>query len=1434
MAPVMIKQPLPFNPHRPPILYPLLPDCYFVLSAIRLRMSFLLLFKHLHALEHVAFGRLQVIFSRFSIDYLLEQLSLWMIYSLCLLFRKPPDRFFSMHGFIIETNLKRPRLVRWVLLSLLLAFGILQASLVVPPDSNSAPSFDAAPEHAACTAAFVAEHDEVTSCPREMGSWDSDGFPIVLDSGTSKSITPVYSDLINPRPFQSRLQGVGQGDITHVGAVSYSILDDQGRIVTLTDEECYFCSTAPYRLFCPHSWKKQMNAAAAVTGSSEGAGATFMTDPSSDGAYILSWDHGRVSVTAYLDDRVNLPILYATATYQTFSTFSCAFRTLPDMIPDGDQDLMPETMPLQWIDDKPLNPCDESVPHSRKVTFAPDVMFRPGKVYPREHAVSPTNISDVPPSSHDDALFLSWHIKLGHAPFKHIRWGARQGLFPKHLANCRNVVCPACLYGKQKRRPWRHKGGTSASHAIKKATFPGQFVSCDQLHSGTPGLVAQVTGRLTKSRYWYATVFVDHFSGLDYVHLQESSSAEDTIIAKQAFERFSKERGVTIHHYHCDNGVFASRAFRAEVERSGQTITFCGVGAHHQNGVAERRIQDLSDSARAMLAHASHRNPAITAHLWPYALRHASYVRRMLPREGHSMSPEEFFCNTSIRPTTKHLHCFGCPVYVLKDALQGGGPHPKWDDRSRVGIYLGHSAQHSPTVSLVMNPQTGYVSPQFHCVYDDQFDTAGRDKNFSKTWAEKAGLVESSSNVDNDEAESFPEYRQTTVPSHLQAPFSVPDLSTAESYVDNGHVAEQEPVFPDSNDDDNEDEPPIQEPEGATIDEPVTVHPTTRSGRRVKLTTRLQESELLPKLQSFVGIVHHVVAVLAKLDDNSLNELCRLVSFPASLADNDTMYLTQALKQEDKDKFLEAMVQEIHDHTSRGHWRITTKDEMRKRGYEHRPIMAIWSFKRKRNPFGQITKYKARLCCHGGQTIKGVHYEDTFSPVVAWSTVRFMLTLSEVYNWHARQIDFVLAFPQADVKTDIYMNVPEKFRVDNGKLVLDEQAPHPAKQGNVLKLIKNIYGLADASLTWHMHLKKGLLDFGFQQSQVDPCLFFKGNLLFVLYVDDGVVLTPNKAEADALIADLKQRGYILTDEGSLAAYLGLQIDRLPGNRISLKQPAFIDRIIKQCNLKDQRMHDTPADVILHRDEHGPERKNEFHMRSIVGQLNYLAATSRPDIQFAVHQCARFVAEPKMSHEKAIKRIIRYLKRTRDKGMIMHVDKSKGIECFVDADFAGGFRKEEPTNPRDCLSRTGYVIKFAGCPIVWSSKLQTTIALSTTEAEYMALSMACREVIYLINLTDELRAQGVDLVASQPQITCQIFEDNVGAIELAKLPKLRPRTKHLAIQYHHFRSWTVKGLNGEDPKIKINYISTELQEADIMTKPLAKQQFESLRKRLCGW
>ncbi len=134
-------------------------------------------------------------------------------------------------------------------------------------------------------------------------------------------------------------------------------------------------------------------------------------------------------------------------------------------------------------------------------------------------------------------------------------------------------------------------------------TKPDQCVSVDQLSSPTPGLIAQVKGNLTRDRYRVATVFVDHFSDLTYVHMSQSDTSEETVEAKEAFERFASTHGVTIEHYHADNGRFADNLFREAVQQSGQSITYCGVGAHHQNGIAERRICDLTEHARTMLLH---------------------------------------------------------------------------------------------------------------------------------------------------------------------------------------------------------------------------------------------------------------------------------------------------------------------------------------------------------------------------------------------------------------------------------------------------------------------------------------------------------------------------------------------------------------------------------------------------------------------------------------------------------------------------------------------------------------------------------------------------------------------------------------------------------------------------------------------------------------
>ena len=226
-------------------------------------------------------------------------------------------------------------------------------------------------------------------------------------------------------------------------------------------------------------------------------------------------------------------------------------------------------------------------------------------------------------------------------------------------------------------------------------------------------------------------------------------------------------------------------------------------------------------------------------------------------------------------------------------------------------------------------------------------------------------------------------------------------------------------------------------------------------------------------------------------------------------------------------------------------------------------------------------------------------------------------------------------------------------------------------------------------------------------------------------------------------------------------------------------------------------------------------------------LNYLAASTRPDCLFAVHQCARFSTNPKLSHERAVKRIVRYLKGTRDQGLILQPNTSKGVECYVDADFASGYTPETSEDPISVFSRTGYVIFYFNCPILQVSKLQTEISLSTVEAEYIALSQAMRDIIPFLSQMEAMnKIFGDELVP--PVIYCKLFEDNNGALELARTPRYLPRTKHIGIKYHHFREHVRKG------KVKISSIDTKEQMADQFTKGLTASSFEYLRKLLMGW
>ena len=235
----------------------------------------------------------------------------------------------------------------------------------------------------------------------------------------------------------------------------------------------------------------------------------------------------------------------------------------------------------------------------------------------------------------------------------------------------------------------------------------------------------------------------------------------------------------------------------------------------------------------------------------------------------------------------------------------------------------------------------------------------------------------------------------------------------------------------------------------------------------------------------------------------------------------------------------------------------------------------------------------ARLNLHGGKQEHGINYWETYAATLAWPTIRFLLTQSLIMGWHTRQIDFTLAYPQADAECQLFMEIPKGFNVSGGN------------HNHCLKILKNIYGQRQAGRIWSLHLKKGLQACGFTQSQVDECVFYNNTVIFMVYVDDAILLSPHSKSIDASLQALRT-SFNLTEEGDIADYLGLQVTRLTTGTLSLTQPQLIASILKDLNFaKNPKAKNTPAASthLLPHDPEGDHFDEHWDYRSVIGKLN---------------------------------------------------------------------------------------------------------------------------------------------------------------------------------------------------------------------------------------
>ena len=307
----------------------------------------------------------------------------------------------------------------------------------------------------------------------------------------------------------------------------------------------------------------------------------------------------------------------------------------------------------------------------------------------------------------------------------------------KSAANCPIPVCCSCQLSRAKlRKPKvvKTKAVKESEGSLSREQYqPGDFVSLDQYVVPTPGRLPTGYGREHAHNMFHGgTIFRD--AGSKYIHVknQVSLGAGETVNAKIEFEEWLwEEARIAVKHYHSDNGIFTSESFRESCDEENQTQSFSGVGAQHQNAEAERAIQTVTYMARSFMVHtALHwaEDGAAELNLWSFAIDYAAWLYNRIPQRLSGITPIEMITqNKSDHRDLMRAHVWGCPVFVLEPKLQSGKKLPKWNKRARMGQFLGFSREHSSTVALVRNLHTGYVSPQYHLVFDDNFQTVFHD-----------------------------------------------------------------------------------------------------------------------------------------------------------------------------------------------------------------------------------------------------------------------------------------------------------------------------------------------------------------------------------------------------------------------------------------------------------------------------------------------------------------------------------------------------------------------------------------------------------------------------------------------------------------------------------------------------------------------------------
>ena len=950
------------------------------------------------------------------------------------------------------------------------------------------------------------------------------------------------------------------------------------------------------------------------------------------------------------------------------------------------------------------------------------------------------------------------HALLGHASNEHTKATCARlginlsGTFP---------TCQSCAEGKIRQK-------NTNKYSQVKATEKGERLCFDissVRHESSGG-----------AKFWL--LVVDEATRYQWSYFMKSKKDTKTKLLELAQE-LKHKHGIEIKNFRCDNaGENVEAKSYLNNHGFGGNFEFTAKGTPQHNGIVERRFATMYGRIRAILHHCGCPED-LKYKVWAECANISTDLWNIQVQKGEVMSPCELFFG-SLPRYAKHLHVFGQMGIVLNgtaSTLQN-----KLKSKGIKKMFVGYSRFHTHDVYRMYNLDTGSVSVTRDIRWLDELvgDSATRTTTILTDCDDTDEVLGGETHTDDGDKDGNND-GDKTLPVSIQKPQDDRTAVNGKESVDDG----------DKTTDGDETSADGTSSHDITDDDE---HSDDEHGHINN-----------PRLQRELRRLHTWYNPTA----NDMGELAMVGGTDESYVNPPTFNdAWNHPKDYDREKWREGIRKEFKDMIEKGVWK---KMKIKDIPSDRRLIGCRWVNKVKRNGV-----FRARLVALGYSQIPGLDFTENYAPVIQDVTFRLVCVIMLAHGWLAEIVDIETAFLYGDLEEQIFMKIPEGYET----VVADDKID---RNQDCFLLIKTIYGVVQAARQFYKKLSWTLTNkLGMKKCLADQCLFVRndehGVVMIAIYIDDTLCIGSKKA-IDQLKTDIKKH-FSTKEEGEMEEYVGCEIKRIGKHKLFMCQSNLISKLDKLFGdkVKGLILRETPAGTgftvtrcQIPEQLVSPDEQRVY--RSGVGILLYLVKFSRPDISNAVRELSKASDGADKSSLKCLYRTIRYVLDTREQYLKYEVDRNKmdstwSIKTFCDSDFAG----DKATR----ISVSGYCVYVLNCLVAWKSRSQKHVTLSSTEAEYVAISDVCTEIMFIRMV--------LEFLGVRVRMPITVHCDNIGAIFLSYNAKISQRTKHIDTKYRYVGEYVEQGT------VKIVFVRSEDNVADVLTKNTSLETFKKHASR----